>query len=211
MHNSVGNRLGCSFCGQTQDQVKKLIAGPGIYICDICVAAFETSAESKKETEGHCSFCGKRRQDIDRYMTSATNSEICNQCIELCFEIINEKLAASSEDSSKSKASPSKSESGSETNRKALINIMANSALINACAMQGSNIDASEVQAEFSKRLKELGMDPDKLWCHPQAPINSDLYPQILLSQMNNGLRLIATRLSAIERKLKMIENEVEP
>lgn len=30
-------RLKCSFCGKTQDQVKKLIAGPGVYICDECV------------------------------------------------------------------------------------------------------------------------------------------------------------------------------
>ena len=31
-------RLRCSFCGKTQDQVRKLIAGPnGVYICDECV------------------------------------------------------------------------------------------------------------------------------------------------------------------------------
>jgi len=30
-------RLKCSFCGKTQDQVKKLIAGPGVYVCDECV------------------------------------------------------------------------------------------------------------------------------------------------------------------------------
>ncbi len=29
--------LKCSFCGKSQDRVKKLIAGPGIYICDECV------------------------------------------------------------------------------------------------------------------------------------------------------------------------------
>ena len=27
----------CSFCGKTQDQVKKLIAGPDVFICDECV------------------------------------------------------------------------------------------------------------------------------------------------------------------------------
>ena len=31
------SRLKCSFCGKSQDQVKKLIAGPGVYICDECV------------------------------------------------------------------------------------------------------------------------------------------------------------------------------
>ena len=31
------SRLKCSFCGKTQDQVKKLIAGPEVFICDECV------------------------------------------------------------------------------------------------------------------------------------------------------------------------------
>ena len=31
------DKLKCSFCGKTQDQVKKLIAGPEVYICDECV------------------------------------------------------------------------------------------------------------------------------------------------------------------------------
>ncbi|MEW6105107.1 MAG: ATP-dependent Clp protease ATP-binding subunit ClpX [Bacillota bacterium] len=30
-------QLKCSFCGKAQDQVKKLIAGPGVYICDECI------------------------------------------------------------------------------------------------------------------------------------------------------------------------------
>jgi ATP-dependent Clp protease ATP-binding subunit ClpX len=30
-------QLKCSFCGKTQDQVKKLVAGPGVYICDECI------------------------------------------------------------------------------------------------------------------------------------------------------------------------------
>ncbi len=34
-HSDV--RLKCSFCGKSQDQVKKLIAGPEVYICDECV------------------------------------------------------------------------------------------------------------------------------------------------------------------------------
>ena len=30
-------QLKCSFCGKNQDQVKRLIAGPGVYICDECI------------------------------------------------------------------------------------------------------------------------------------------------------------------------------
>src|SRR6476646_11411207 len=29
--------LKCSFCGKSQKQVRKLIAGPGVYICDECI------------------------------------------------------------------------------------------------------------------------------------------------------------------------------
>jgi len=31
------DQLRCSFCGRGQSQVKKVIAGPGVYICDVCV------------------------------------------------------------------------------------------------------------------------------------------------------------------------------
>lgn len=35
--NKVGLELSCSFCGKVQDEVKKLIAGPAVYICDECI------------------------------------------------------------------------------------------------------------------------------------------------------------------------------
>ncbi len=28
----------CSFCGKSRDQVQRLVAGPGVFICDACVA-----------------------------------------------------------------------------------------------------------------------------------------------------------------------------
>ena len=37
-HNRSRDLLACTFCGKPQDQVRKLIAGPGVYICDGCVA-----------------------------------------------------------------------------------------------------------------------------------------------------------------------------
>jgi len=37
-HEHGGNgQLSCSFCGKAQDEVKKLIAGPAVYICDECI------------------------------------------------------------------------------------------------------------------------------------------------------------------------------
>ena len=32
-----GDLVKCSFCGQGPKQVKKLISGPGVYICDVCI------------------------------------------------------------------------------------------------------------------------------------------------------------------------------
>ncbi|HNZ63696.1 MAG TPA: ClpX C4-type zinc finger protein, partial [Bacillota bacterium] len=35
--NDQFKSLHCSFCGKTEDQVERLIAGPGVYICNECV------------------------------------------------------------------------------------------------------------------------------------------------------------------------------
>ena len=35
--NDKERNVRCSFCGKTQEQVEKLIAGPGVYICDECI------------------------------------------------------------------------------------------------------------------------------------------------------------------------------
>ena len=52
----TNDRLKCSFCGKTQDQVKKLIAGPDVFICDECVELCneildEEFFEGKEKTE----------------------------------------------------------------------------------------------------------------------------------------------------------------
>src|SRR6266852_8619522 len=48
----------CSFCGKDQSQVRKLVAGPGVYICDECiplcreVLEADTKTTSQKRTKG---------------------------------------------------------------------------------------------------------------------------------------------------------------
>ncbi len=42
----------CSFCGKSQDEVKKLIAGPNIYICDECVELCNDILREEVESEG---------------------------------------------------------------------------------------------------------------------------------------------------------------
>src|SRR4030043_214013 len=44
----------CSFCGKSQDEVKKLIAGPSVYICDECIGRCnEIIAEEYEKEEAH--------------------------------------------------------------------------------------------------------------------------------------------------------------
>jgi ATP-dependent Clp protease ATP-binding subunit ClpX len=44
-------QLRCSFCGKSQDQVKRLIAGPGVYICDECIELCQEIIEEEFEED----------------------------------------------------------------------------------------------------------------------------------------------------------------
>lgn len=48
--------LKCSFCGKSQKQVKKLIAGPGIYICDECVELCNDIIDEETKKEQNADF-----------------------------------------------------------------------------------------------------------------------------------------------------------
>jgi hypothetical protein len=95
----------CSFCGKPQKQVKKLIAGPGIFVCDECVdkagrvigtgeAAATPLSEIRPLGEdvltARCGFCGKHRLQVSG-MAEAAAGRICDECVELCGEIISEE------------------------------------------------------------------------------------------------------------------------
>jgi ATP-dependent protease Clp ATPase subunit len=43
--------LACSFCGRDQTEVTKLVAGPGVYICDGCVELARTVIDEAKAQE----------------------------------------------------------------------------------------------------------------------------------------------------------------
>ena len=45
------DNLFCSFCGKNQKEVKKLIAGPAVYICDECIQLCSEIIEEEKEKE----------------------------------------------------------------------------------------------------------------------------------------------------------------
>ena len=49
--NDEKGQLKCSFCGKSQDQVRKLVAGPGVYICDECIELCTEIVEEELGTE----------------------------------------------------------------------------------------------------------------------------------------------------------------
>ncbi len=51
-----GDLLKCSFCGKSQKQVKKLIAGPGVYICDECIDLCNEIIEEELATTAETPF-----------------------------------------------------------------------------------------------------------------------------------------------------------
>jgi len=60
-----GNDLLCSFCGKSQDEVKKLIAGPSVYICDECIGLCnEIIAEEYEKEEAQLGEKIPRPADI---------------------------------------------------------------------------------------------------------------------------------------------------
>jgi ATP-dependent Clp protease ATP-binding subunit ClpX len=52
----TGELLKCSFCGKSQKQVKKLIAGPGVYICDECIDLCNEIIEEELTESSELSF-----------------------------------------------------------------------------------------------------------------------------------------------------------
>ena len=49
MINTPPEEPKCSFCGKTQKQVEKLIAGPNLYICSECVKLCDTILDSEEK------------------------------------------------------------------------------------------------------------------------------------------------------------------
>jgi len=75
-----GDLLKCSFCGKTQHQVIKLIAGPGVYICDQCIELCNQIVEEEVGRAGGALDAGieaaarDAREAIDRLRTLAQHA-----------------------------------------------------------------------------------------------------------------------------------------
>ncbi len=66
MSKKDGNGLlRCSFCGKSQNEVKKLIAGPGVYICDECIELCNDIIEEERERDDTTKTALKVPKPID--------------------------------------------------------------------------------------------------------------------------------------------------
>ncbi len=78
--------------------MQRLITGPGgVYVCDECTMAFiEGEVGEHMEIEvtagenARCSFCGKKRQQVQHLIGGPNGVNICDQCLNLCREIIED-------------------------------------------------------------------------------------------------------------------------
>ncbi len=50
-NNNIKGSVKCSFCGKTQENVKRIVAGPGVYICDECIGICKNIIEDEMYSE----------------------------------------------------------------------------------------------------------------------------------------------------------------
>ncbi len=75
-----GSNVACSFCGKSQKEVKKLIAGPTVYICDECIELCNDiiAEESTREGESGSSSVPKPKEIkgvLDQYVVGQNNAK----------------------------------------------------------------------------------------------------------------------------------------
>ena len=74
-------QLFCSFCGKNQSEVKKLIAGPSVYICDECVALCndiikeDTSEEVSENKKDNLPIPAEINQILDQYVIGQNDAK----------------------------------------------------------------------------------------------------------------------------------------
>lgn len=74
------NKLKCSFCGKTQDQVRRLIAGPGVYICDECIELCSEIITDEFEDNGDVAAASLPKPEeikmhLDQYVVGQENAK----------------------------------------------------------------------------------------------------------------------------------------
>ena len=77
----------CSFCGKAQENVKRIIAGPGVYICDECVGLcsniieeeFEEMCTEEKAQENQSLSPKEIKEKLDEYVIGQDEAKIARR------------------------------------------------------------------------------------------------------------------------------------
>jgi hypothetical protein len=101
--------LSCNFCEKQQSEVSRLVAGPGVYICNECIiigcrclsplnslSRWFLQEEDKRffraKSFGKCDFCSKDQESVKTILSGFETPEksICNECLDICKDILAE-------------------------------------------------------------------------------------------------------------------------
>ncbi|MCL5966650.1 MAG: ATP-dependent Clp protease proteolytic subunit, partial [Deltaproteobacteria bacterium] len=78
--NDKGTLLVCSFCGKAQNEVRKLIAGPTVYICDECVELCNDIISEEYEVDDDIKIQAEEilrlREELNRILARHTGQPI---------------------------------------------------------------------------------------------------------------------------------------
>jgi hypothetical protein len=91
-----GKLLYCSFCGKSQHEVRKLIAGPSVFICDECVDLCNTSSVKKYKRQHRLMIkigCLHRRKSAKHWVIMLLAKLAPRKCWLLLFIITTNAFA----------------------------------------------------------------------------------------------------------------------
>ncbi len=98
-NNDSNDDLLCSFCGKSQDEVKKLIAGPSVYICDECIQLCneiigeEYGQESEEDSAGQLLKPAEIKEILDQYVIEQEKpKKILSVAVHNHYKRINTKV-----------------------------------------------------------------------------------------------------------------------
>jgi ATP-dependent Clp protease ATP-binding subunit ClpX len=98
-NNDSNDDLLCSFCGKSQDEVKKLIAGPSVYICDECIQLCneiigeEYGQESEEDSAGQLLKPSEIKEVLDQYVIEQEKpKKILSVAVHNHYKRINTKV-----------------------------------------------------------------------------------------------------------------------
>src|SRR4029077_21170253 len=78
----ASNLTMCSFCGKLHDEARKLIAGPGVYICDNCINVCKGILDKERNEDARCHTTGLGvpkpadiRRQLDQYVVGQESAK----------------------------------------------------------------------------------------------------------------------------------------